>query len=362
MITLYTIPVPAQDLREAYTSLRAGGLIYAIKAVRTTTPMGLKQAKDLCEAMRDGHTAGDMGTFFISPQTLQEVKGLSAVRPREAAVKLAIETAGLMMEGQAETIVKDLLDPTRAGDSKVQVKPWPVAQQSATASVTPSSGTVAGKAADDVSSAPPLTTTPGWPNTTAQAGVLKVRPKPAPSEPGTARRTLADELKLAWRRAGEPPLRKLRRQLLGKGLDCAVSIASISKAMSGSTGRPPSWTLVAGLLEQFDSGADIDGFWRPLWAKAREEVAPLGLTSATDTTKPSTITPVISLVSTSGQDNTTGEPDDRAPETGNTAPAGFECEDCGSWVVNADRHYAWHWNMEKQLRRTIIRGIESTGS
>ncbi|MEV4804976.1 hypothetical protein AB0K18_33675 [Nonomuraea sp. NPDC049421] len=358
MITLYTTSVPAKELCEAYTSIKNGRLLEAIKVTRAAASLGLKQAKDLCDTMRDGRTTE---TFFISPQTLKEIKSLSLVRLREAITKLEAETAGLMTERQAAAIITYLLDQTGASDPKVQVKQWLVKEESNTTFATPSGAIVTG----DVSSTSLPTKTPPPPKRATQESVRWTRPRPTPAAPGTARRRLADELKLAWRRAGEPPLRKLRGELVDKGTDGAVSIASISKAMSGSTGRPPSWTLVKGLLEQFHSSADIDGFWRPLWVQAREEVAPLGLTSTADTTELSTVVPVISLVTTPGQDNNTAapdQPDDRAPEPGNGAPAGFECEDCGSWVVNADRHYAWHWSMEKQLRRAIIQGVESTGS
>ncbi|MEU0567302.1 hypothetical protein ABZ297_18215 [Nonomuraea sp. NPDC005983] len=73
--------------------------------------------------------------------------------------------------------------------------------------------------------------------------VTPYRLKPSPAEPGTATRRLSEELKPVCRRVGEPSMRKLERAFLRRSIDGAVSVASISKALSGSTGRTPpgSW-------------------------------------------------------------------------------------------------------------------------
>jgi hypothetical protein len=205
---------------------------------------------------------------------------------------------------------------------------------------------------------------------------LRRTEEPGPAPEGSARRRLAEALKLAWRRAGEPPMRSLERMFLAKGVNGAISPASISKALSGSTGRPPSWVLVENLLRQFNiTDTDIDGFWRELWVQAREEVSPLGAT---------VIEPVNMLTPARAADGSelVVTPDKAStrisalPETGpaaarsvdgtlephvREAPTGYECEDCGSWVVNADRHHAWHWTVERQLRRASIRSVENTG-
>ncbi|GAA3832555.1 hypothetical protein GCM10022226_62240 [Sphaerisporangium flaviroseum] len=347
MITLYTTSLARHELREAYVYIKEQRQIHAIKAVRHGGPSwGLKEAKDLCNAMRDGHAKG---IFFVSLQTFDQVNNLVSTRPHAAVKELDDETAGLIPTRHASAIVKHLLDWTP--EIPVQVKPWSTEQD------------IGG---EHVRSTSTLTTQRVTPGTPTPERVRPARPRRIPAEPPTATRRLADELKLAWRQAGEPPLRKLQRALINRGVDGAVSSASISKAMSGSTGRPPSWTLVEELLWEFDKNADIDGFWRPLWVQAREEIAPLGLSSTTGTTESSTVVPVINLVTKPEEENNTAasrsDAHDHAPKAGDGDPAGFECEDCGAWVVNADRHYAWHWSMEKQLRRAIIRGVESTGS
>ncbi|MFC4536987.1 hypothetical protein [Sphaerisporangium dianthi] len=331
MITLYEITMPTDALREAYVLMERGRGIQAIGALRAgDASMGLKEAKDLYDAMRDGIPTD---TFFVSSTIFKDVSELST--PLRAAKKLLDATAGYMPMRYANAVVQYLLNSTP--EFEVRVKQWLVGNCDVHKFAYSTSMRV------------------GW-----------ERPRPTPAEPESARRRLADELKLAWRQAGEPPLRRLHRALTSKAVDGAVSVASISKAMSGSTGRPPSWTLVEALLREFDiCSTDIDGFWRPLWVQAREEVAPLGLSSTAGTTEPRTVVPFTNVATKTEPNNDTATrstPDSRTLEAGDEAPGGSECEDCGAWVVNPDRHYAWHWNMEKQLRRAIIRGVESTGS
>lgn len=342
MITLYTLPVPQDTLRDVYAHIKIGLHTTAIRDVHMSTDLTSKEAKDLCDAMRDGLA---VGTYFVSIDTIDRITRLSPTQILEAIKELR-DAVDLMPFERAQRVALHL---TGRKDQQVVCEKW-------------SFGADADEPERNASLQAPSTAAPTLAPSTPKPKPSRKKAPPGAAEPGTARRRLADELKAAWRRAGEPPLRRLEWSLRqeGVGTYTGVSPASISKAMSGVTGRPPSWPLLEGLLRRFgtDKG-DIASFWRPLWVQAREEVSPLGLTSST--AGEASPNPAISLLVTPHED---GNPADGPAETRDdgTVPAGFECEDCGAWVVNADRHYAWHWNMEKQLRRALVRGVENTGS
>ena len=46
---------------------------------------------------------------------------------------------------------------------------------------------------------------------------------------------------------------------------------------------------------------------------------------------------------------------------GQSLPASQEREDCGALIGDLVRHQAWHWRVERQLSRAILRSVEGTG-
>ncbi|GAA4147427.1 hypothetical protein [Actinomadura keratinilytica] len=95
--------------------------------------------------------------------------------------------------------------------------------------------------------------------------------------------------------------------------------------MTGTT--VPPWDTVVALLRVFRvPSQEIWKTWHPLWSRARLQV--LGADYPEDT--PADEAPAASSASDEPQ-----------------RPAhGHECDSCGAWVVNMERHQAWHWRLE----------------
>ena len=93
--------------------------------------------------------------------------------------------------------------------------------------------------------------------------------------------------------------------------------------MNGPT--VPGWEAVTALLRVFRvPETDIQSRWHTLWVRARaHQLGDPAPDQRPD--QPTTIT------------------HDPLP-----GPAGEECASCGSWVVNLERHHAWHWRIENQ--------------
>ena len=170
----------------------------------------------------------------------------------------------------------------------------------------------------------------GWP-----AGVL-----PTPE-------SFAAELRRVRLQAGAPSYRLLERQ-------AGYSRTTLWRAFAGE--RLPRWDLVVRILRAL--GVDrlqIDGGWREMWCQAREEERRGG-------------EPDAQHAATAGPTHgTPGEGRRRLSALtsflagGQSLPASQECEDCGALIGDLVRHQAWHWRVERQLSRAILRSVEGTG-
>ncbi|MEU6791024.1 hypothetical protein ABZ907_04950 [Nonomuraea wenchangensis] len=119
------------------------------------------------------------------------------------------------------------------------------------------------------------------------------------------RRHLAQELARAHRRAGKPKYKDLQAQLA----PLPASPGTLSGVFKGH--RAPKWELLVPLLQLLGARQDdIDRHWRHLWLAAQEHGRPIGAL-------PASLAPM--------------------------PPAhGYECPDCGSWVMDTEKHLQWH--------------------
>jgi len=156
----------------------------------------------------------------------------------------------------------------------------------------------------------------------------------------------AAALRQARRLAGDPSYRLLATQV-------KYSAATISRAFSGR--NLPRWKLAESLLRSFGIPEEqIQASWRDQWVQAIEEHQPVGLKQHTTfTSEPA-----------EHQSHDDGELRRAQPTNspgGQELPAGQECEDCGAWITSLVQHQAWHWNIERQLRKAVIRAVDGKG-
>nr|WP_258545141.1 helix-turn-helix transcriptional regulator [Micromonospora provocatoris] len=127
--------------------------------------------------------------------------------------------------------------------------------------------------------------------------------------PGSAvaRRKLIETVNAARMAAGKPTLAELAAKV-----DCSTAL--LSRLFNGH--HVPNKNVLLRLAEALAVDPSIvRGKWVPLW-----EVSGRKEPRRTDKT-----TPAIDIT---GQESRT--------------PAGFECPECGAWVVNPARHITWH--------------------
>jgi hypothetical protein len=156
------------------------------------------------------------------------------------------------------------------------------------------------------------------------------------TRPETAYDQLIDLLRAAYQDAASPPLRHLERRMR------IASYSTLSRLLNGRIKRP-TWNLVRPLLDELGAHDRVDEA-RELWMRARTQMRP-----ATNWDR----------------DPEPAEPVQLRPEPPSTIaqPAAVDepsgvCEVCGVGnVVNMDRHLAWHWTLEQQLRRALIRPV-----
>jgi transcriptional regulator with XRE-family HTH domain len=118
---------------------------------------------------------------------------------------------------------------------------------------------------------------------------------------------LAEHLKQAWVAAGRPPMAEI-------GDRVGYSKATISKVLSGK--MPPAWRLVRKLGDALDvPTTTVDREWHPLWIAA---------------------------------DNYRRAIPYAGPAPAEPPPGGFACEWCGTWVVDAMLHTAWHTHLDPE--------------
>lgn len=125
--------------------------------------------------------------------------------------------------------------------------------------------------------------------------------------PAAAHKRLVETLNAARVTAGKPTLRVLAQQV-----ECSESL--LSRVLNGRL--LPNRGLLTRLAQTLDVSKPIFiSIWLPLWEAANRKGIP---------------TPDKQSQSTSGTQSESG------------LPAGFECPECGSWVVNPARHISWH--------------------
>ncbi|WP_431896843.1 ribosomal protein L7/L12 [Nonomuraea sp. bgisy101] len=106
-------PVAPHDLEAALRDLVAGGRqIHAIKLLRQHTGLGLKQAKDVVDAIAAGHSHPMLQSLQrppagARPDLATRVRELKAAGRAEQAVHLVIGETG-MGQGEAESFVQTL--------------------------------------------------------------------------------------------------------------------------------------------------------------------------------------------------------------------------------------------------------------
>jgi transcriptional regulator with XRE-family HTH domain len=119
----------------------------------------------------------------------------------------------------------------------------------------------------------------------------------------------ANRLRWVRRQDGEPSYRELQRRM-------GYSPSSISRVLSGTSF--PRWEFTKAFLTACHvADSEINGSWRNRWIELAELLSPLG----------------------------DDMPDDSGTEPGTSAPAaqdGIACAECGAWVIDHERHRAWH--------------------
>ena len=126
------------------------------------------------------------------------------------------------------------------------------------------------------------------------------------AEPATELEELLNQVRIAYRSAGEPSYRNIAR-ITGRRL----SPSTISRIFRATT--PPKWFNLELLLTALGVPAqDLKTVWHPLWAKAQNTVNPI-----TDPTAASQ-----ELISPAPQDTT--------------------CVECGAAIADLTIHRKWH--------------------
>jgi hypothetical protein len=99
----------------------------------------------------------------------------------------------------------------------------------------------------------------------------------------------------------------------------AASASTICRVLKGEA--DPTWQVTASFLEACEATAEEIALWKARWIRLAELRDPLD------------------LVQEEGDLGTIPI----SPPTG-----GYECGACGAWVVNTERHDAWHRMIEMQ--------------
>ena len=165
--------------------------------------------------------------------------------------------------------------------------------------------------------------------------------------PGNLTGDFAIALRQAKRQAGD-----LSYYVLAEQVDC--SLPTITRAFSGAA--LPRWRTVEGILKALRVPREqIDTDWRDLWVQALNERKPLLQSRSSGLTEDAPDGPqATGAISTASP---------ASPRTGMSSPQGpgqsppCVCEDCGALVGDVVQHQAWHWRIERQLRRSVIRPV-----
>jgi hypothetical protein len=171
---------------------------------------------------------------------------------------------------------------------------------------------------------------------------------------GTTPETFIAELRRARLEAGNPSYRSIAYHMMQRpdGTDW-YSHATIWRALTGE--KLPRWDLVKHILQGLGvDDAQILTTWREIWCQAREiEALRRGEPGAQQ------------AAAAPPAHQAPGESPRRLAALTSPPAAGqpdsHECEECGAVIGDPIRHQAWHWRIERQISRAILRAVDGTG-
>jgi transcriptional regulator with XRE-family HTH domain len=168
------------------------------------------------------------------------------------------------------------------------------------------------------------------------------QPLAEPCDPGVSlTESFAMALRRTRREAGDPSYRSLAHRT-------HYSPPTITRALSGRS--LPSWDFTAAILTALGVPKErITTQWREMWIRARDQHRPLTLPG-----------PARHLAQAQARHSPSGPVRSLTPPSEPGLASVPECEDCGALIGNLVQHQAWHWRIERQLRRTAIRAVDST--
>ncbi len=174
------------------------------------------------------------------------------------------------------------------------------------------------------------------------------------SDPGSSLPDLtagfALALRHAKRMAGDPPYHMLASR-------ASCSVPTISRVFAGRT--LPRWQIAHAVLAAMNIPvSEIETEWRNLWIQALDQHRPLAQ-------------PDPMPYSESGSANSleehpaTAQPaaplEELGPLQQEQEPSPIcVCDDCGALIGDLVQHQAWHWRIDRQLRRSSMRAIDGT--
>ncbi|MEO3788544.1 ribosomal protein L7/L12 [Actinocorallia sp. B10E7] len=321
-----------------YRVLARDGIDAAAMVIRKRAGLGLEASKMVAEGIRSLRT--------ITPDRIaaQELLELLASGKTIMAIKEVRAFTGLDLKE-----AKDAVDLVRQA--------WAISQ-----SVTRLQETEQPFSSTQVVAAPQRPVTPVIPDFPRLSPPVPAPPRgstpslasetwPTPASDVDLTKEFANQLRVARRRAGEPSLSKL------SGLT-KFSKATLSRAFRGHL--LPSWEVVETLLHTFGIPPTlVDDVWRRRWLLALEQRDPVGLHNPHDPFGERHPEPATENGQNASSSSSAG-PASSSPPPG--APEGQVCDTCGSWVVDLTKHQAWHWQMENQIRRTLLRTVDDAAS
>jgi hypothetical protein len=127
--------------------------------------------------------------------------------------------------------------------------------------------------------------------------------------------TFVRDLQRVRRRAGDPSHRELVRRAQHR-----FSISSITRSLKGD--KLPTWAFTeAFLIACGESDEVINSYWKVRWVQVTDQLSPVG--------------------------------DETGETTLDGMPSGVACSECGTWVINPERHTAWHAMHTRRFQRAL---------
>ncbi len=189
------------------------------------------------------------------------------------------------------------------------------------------------------------------------ADILISQPEPGPrtrepglEQPGNVPADLTAEFALtlrhAKRMAGDPSY-----DYLAKHACC--SVPTISRVFAGRA--LPRWDIVKAILAVMGvPPGRIDTEWRNLWVQALDQRKPLRQPDGTPYLNPAPASPH-PTPAPAPELETPPRPEPEQERAGHRI-----CDDCGALIGDLAQHQAWHWRIDRQLRKSTMRVIDAT--